>query len=217
MQLDADSVEVDAGGRTFVPPADTMVNGDPGTPNQYTTLELEWDAQGVPMRIYIYFASDGTDWWATEIRTYDGSPGGEWIEMPGEYFRSPLGTPYTGDLDLSALQIHGLKLEAFIRPAACNSPDKPFALVSDYAKIEADAVPTGSLAFGAGAKLIDTTTCSPAPTSDVTVTVTSDNPDIATVVPGLPDLPELPVGVIRVDLALPECRHTTHCTSRSAT
>lgn len=209
VQLDAASVEVDAGGRTFVPPADTMVNSDPGTMNEYTTLELEWDAQGVPMRIYIYFASDGTDWWATEIRTYDGSPGGEWIEMPGEYFRSPLGAAYTGDLDLSALHIHGLTLEAFRRPAACTSPDKPLALVSDYATIDGGAVPTGSLAFGASVRLIDTASCSPVPTGDVTVSVTSDNPDVATVVPTPPELAESPVGLIRIELAMPSAGATT--------
>ncbi len=134
--LDATSMEVDAGGRTFVPPAATRVNSDPGTPNQYTTLELEWDAQGVPMRIYMYFASDGTNWWATELRTYDGSPGGEWIEMPGTYFRSPLGTAYQGDLDIRSLHIHGLKLEAFRRPDVCTNPGKPLALVANYPKVE---------------------------------------------------------------------------------
>ena len=209
VRLDAASVEVDANGHTFVPPANVTVHSDPGTWNQYATLELEWDAQGVPMRIYIYFASDGTDWWATEIRTYDGSASGEWIEMPGEYFRSPLGTPYNGDLDLSALHIHGLKLEAFMRPAACNSPAKPLALVSDYATIDGGAVPTGGLAFGASVKLIDTASCSPVPTADVTVSVTSDNPDVATVVPTPPELSESPVGVIRIDLAMPGAGATT--------
>ncbi len=121
VQLDAASIKVEAGGRTFVPPANVSVHSDPGTWNQYTTLELEWDAGGVPMRIYIYFASDGTDWWATEMRTYDGSAGGEWIEMTGEYFRSPLGTAYQGDVDVSSLHMHGLKLLAFPRPLACTN------------------------------------------------------------------------------------------------
>ena len=209
VQLDADSVEVDAGGRTFVPPADTMINSDPGTPNEYTTLELEWDAQGVPMRIYIYFASDGTDWWATEIRTYDGSPGGEWIEMPGEYFRSPLGTAYTGDLDLSALHIHGLKLEAFLRPAACNSHDKPLALVSDWTQIDLTAAPNGDFAYAATAKLIDTATCLPTSISDVVVAITSDNPDIATVRQGTPVVSDPRIGVIRIELAMPGAGATT--------
>ena len=209
VQLDADSVEVDAGGRTFVPPADTMINSDPGTPNEYTTLELEWDAQGVPMRINIYFASDGTDWWATEIRTYDGSPSGEWIEMPGEYFRSAIGAAYTGDLDLPSLHIHGLRLEAFRRPAACDFPDKPLALVSDWAQIDVAAAPNGDFAYAATAKLIDTATCLPTSISDVVVSITSDNPDIATVREGTPVVSDPRIGVIRIELALPNAGATT--------
>ncbi|MGZ7011055.1 MAG: hypothetical protein ACXVI2_13245 [Ilumatobacteraceae bacterium] len=203
--LDAASVEVDTAGRTFVPPAATGVNSDPGTPNEYTTLELEWDAQGVPMRIYMYFASDGTNWWATELRTYDGSPGGEWIEMPGTYFRSPLGTAYQGDLDIRSLHIHGLRLEAFRRPDVCTNPTKPLALVANHAKIETDAFAGGG--YAATVTLVDTATCSPVSTDGVSVSISSDNPEIAAVQPA-EGLPSDPTGVIRISLSIPKAGTT---------
>jgi hypothetical protein len=201
--LDAASVVVDAGGRSFVPPTDVAIHSDPGTPNQYTTLELEWNAQGVPMRIYMYFASDGTNWWATEIRTYDGSAAGEWIEMPGKYFTSPLGTAFQGDLDLRSLHIHGLKLEAFRRPDACTNPGKPLALVADYAKVDS---PPGM--YGASVTLIDTATCAPAPIDRVTISTSTDDPEIATILND-PQGPELPIGRLRISLDLPKAGTTT--------
>ena len=198
--LDAASIEVDAGGRTFVPSATVEVNSDPGTMNEYTTLELSWDAQGTPMKINIYFASDGTDWWASEIRTYDGSPGGEWIEAQGEYLRSRLGTAFTGDVDINPLHIHGVTLQAFLRPAACsNSADaKPLAVVANYGAINVEYFAFGG--YGWSATLMDTATCEPVPTDSVSVTITSDDPSVAEVAD--PDVPSLPIGTIRVDLAL---------------
>ena len=211
--LDAASVEVDAGGRSFVPPPSVAINSDPGTMNEYTTLELEWDAQGVPMRIYMYFASDGTDWWATEIRTYDGSLGGEWIEMPGKYFTSPLGTPYQGDVDVQSLHIHGLKLEAFRRPEACTNTGKPLALVADYAKVEDVA----GGAFGASVTLVDTATCTPVSIDQVKVSTSTDNPDIATISSDS-QVTGLPVGMIRIGLNLPKAGTTIiHVVARDKT
>ena len=206
VQLDAASITVDAGGRTFVPPANVSVHSDPGTWNQYTTLELEWDAGGVPMRIYIYFASDGTDWWATEMRTYDGSPGGEWIEMTGEYFRSPLGTAFQGDVDVSSLHMHGLKLLAFPRPTACDSSGKPLALVANYPTIESVASPNGG--YAATVTLVDTTTCAPTSTTGVKVVVSSDSPDIAPVQMSDP-APTDSTGIIRFEMNLPKAGTTT--------
>jgi hypothetical protein len=53
-------------------------NSDPGTPT-YTTLETEWTEGQTPMRMNMYFASDGHYWWISSIRTYDGSVFGNWI------------------------------------------------------------------------------------------------------------------------------------------
>jgi hypothetical protein len=103
--LEATTVEVTVANQVFVPTADVEVAGDPGTPNEYTTLELTWHQHDVEQRIYIYFTSDGTNWWANEIRTYDGNSNAEWIEQQGEFFKSVLGTAYVGDVDLPNLKI----------------------------------------------------------------------------------------------------------------
>jgi hypothetical protein len=113
------SIVVD--GVTFVG-ADPAIerHSDPGGPN-YQTLEVQWHEHGVEMRLYLYFASDGTDWWMTEMRTYDGRANADWVTFAGERMRTPLGQPYTDDLDLTAtdhgvtsqVQISGLLLQAF--------------------------------------------------------------------------------------------------------
>lgn len=199
VQLAAASVEVDAGGHTFVPPTDLAVGGDPGTWNEYTTLELEWDAGGVPMRIYMYFASDGTDWWATELRTYDGSPGGEWIEMPGEFFRTPLGSAYTGDVDVDSLHIHGMTLQAFLRPELCADTTKPLALRTNYPHIEAQSGP--GLGYSATVTLFNTATCSPVAADGYDVSIVSNDSNVATIDRSLRQL-DMGTGVIRIDLHL---------------
>ncbi|HEY7628552.1 MAG TPA: hypothetical protein VH761_15885 [Ilumatobacteraceae bacterium] len=206
VSLDAASVSVEANGRTFVPPADTTVGGDPGTWNEYTQLELEWSDDGIPMRINMYFASDGTDWWATELRTYDGNVDGEWIEMPGEFFRSALGTTWHGDLDVQSLHIRGLALQAFVRPAACGSTTQPVALVSNQNAI--NSIAGGG--YGALVTLFDTAACTPVAIDRFNVAITSDDGNVATVQPlQLPEDFEMPTGAIRVDLQTPNPGTTT--------
>jgi hypothetical protein len=206
VSLDAASVSVEANGRTFVPPTDTTVGGDPGTWNEYTPLELEWSDDGIPMRINMYFASDGTDWWATELRTYDGNVDGEWIEMPGEFFRSALGTTWHGDLDVQSLHIRGLALQAFVRPAACGSTTQPVALVSNQNAI--NSIAGGG--YGALVTLFDTAACTPVAIDRFNVAITSDDGNVATVQPmQLPEDFEMPTGAIRVDLQTPNPGTTT--------
>jgi hypothetical protein len=77
------------------------VQSDPGDAT-YQTLELTWHENGVEQRWYIYFASDGKDWWVTEMRTYDGAARGEWVYFMGERFRTALGSAWSGDIDLTA-------------------------------------------------------------------------------------------------------------------
>jgi hypothetical protein len=97
------------------------LHSDPGDA-KYQTLELEWQEGGVPQRWFIYFASDGKDWWATEMRTRDGSSDGQWVFFKGERFRTPLGSAWSGDLDVTAsdhgvtshLRMHITHLEAFL-------------------------------------------------------------------------------------------------------
>jgi hypothetical protein len=135
--MDAASIEVVAADRRWVPSADLVVDGDPGMPNEYTSLELTWHDDGIEQRVYLNFASDGIDWWVNEIRTYDGQIPGDWITpAQGEYFKSPLGTAFAGDLDLPNLHIRDITLEAFLRPSVCDNPVGPTAMLADYPMID---------------------------------------------------------------------------------
>jgi hypothetical protein len=179
VRLEAGSVNVTVAGTTFTPDAsDLVVEGDPGRPNEYTTLELIWHDKGVEQRINIYFASDGVDWWASEIRTYDGSTPGGWIEPAaiGSFFRSPLGTRYSGDLDLPNLQIHDMTLEAFLPPASCDAPTAPVELIADYPTI--DSLVGG---FVATFQIVDTATCTYLAVAPYTFEFTSDDPLVAAI------------------------------------
>ena len=197
--LDAASVQVDAAGQTFVPGADLRVEGDPGVTNESTTLELTWHERGIEQRINIYFASDGTDWWANEIRTYDGQPNGEWIDpsATGEFFKSPLGVAYVGDLDLPNLHIKGMTLEAFRRPSACSNAGRPIALVADFPTIAA-----GPGGFGATLQVFDATTCTALSVGSYTFEYTSDDPTVASVASQQLVIPDYPPTKTRVDLQL---------------
>jgi hypothetical protein len=106
-----------AGAQTFTADeANVIVHSDPGDA-AYQTLELEWLENGVEQRWYIYFESDGKDWWASEMRTYDGqSPASDWVYFEGPHFRTPLGSAWSGDLDLTASD-HGVKARLRMRIA----------------------------------------------------------------------------------------------------
>jgi hypothetical protein len=180
----ADTVTIEVGGRTFSPVGDVAVQGLTGEWQRDATIELEWFEQGVGMRLYAYLHSDGVEWWADELRTADGSTGGQWAFYRGDFFRSPLGQPWIGDLDVTAgedgvtgrLQITGLELEAFVRPPAC---DEPGALALQPA--------TTVLHFAGGygllVTLFDTATCAPvAAPDDYDYEWTSADPDVVSVV-----------------------------------
>jgi hypothetical protein len=191
-------VEVTVAGKTFVPTPDVSVAGDPGVSKESTTLELTWHEQSVEQRINIYFASDGTDWWANEIRTYDGSSDSKWVEQQGQFFKSSLGSAYAGDLDLPNLKIHGMRLEAFRRPSACDNPTTPLALIADFPQI--DSVAGGG--YGATLQVVDTTTCEALAVSAFTFGYQSDNPGVATVTPQQETIPGYPPTKTRVELVL---------------
>jgi hypothetical protein len=208
--LEATSVEVTVAHQVFVPTADLVVAGDPGTPNEYTTLELTWHEHNVEQRIYIYFSSDGTNWWANEIRTYDGNSNAEWIEKRGEFFKTLLGSAFVGDLDLPNLKIHGMHLEAFRRPRSCDSPTSPLALIANFPTIDSAAG-----GYGATLSVIDTTTCGAVPVSAFTFEYTSDNPAIAAVASRQEIIPDYPPALTRVGLDLVSPGDTTiHAVAR---
>jgi hypothetical protein len=102
VKLTADDFFILANGKKFVGAQTyTRVTSDPGD-NWYTTLEVEWEEGGLPMRLYMYFHSDGIKWWVDEVRTYDGNNPGNWIYYTNfsPYFEGTLGEPVTGAVSL---------------------------------------------------------------------------------------------------------------------
>ena len=190
VSLSADSISVLDGDRIFSP-TDAQVFSDPGD-STYTTLELTWTEGGSEQRLFIYFESDGTNWWATEIRTYAyASDAPDWREpvATGTFFSTPLGAAYTGDLDLPNVRIAGMTLQAFLPLDACEAPTTSIALVADYPEIVAS--PGG---FGASLRLIDTTTCTALPVANYTFEYTTDDPAVAVIADtGWPNNGRMPV------------------------
>jgi hypothetical protein len=125
VSLMADEFSIDVGGKTFTSAGvEVTVHSDPGDAN-YQTLELTWFEHDIEMRLNAYFKSDGNDWWSDEIRTYNGKgngDGADWVTFTGDFFRSPLGSPFAGVLDqtateggtISHLRFGGLELRAFL-------------------------------------------------------------------------------------------------------
>ncbi len=99
--LTAQGFSVQAGDKTFSGRAPAQVQSDPGNAT-YRTLEATWNEQGVQMRVNLYFSGDATSWWVSEIRAYDGKamPKAEWMTAIGKWFQSPIGQPWTGDIDV---------------------------------------------------------------------------------------------------------------------
>ncbi|HUV71472.1 MAG TPA: hypothetical protein VMW25_00545 [Clostridia bacterium] len=79
--------------------AKVSLHSDPGSPT-YTSLETTWKEQGREMRLFIYFKSDGQYWWSDEIRTYDGQEPGEWVYYTGEFFKTEIGSTFTGNVKM---------------------------------------------------------------------------------------------------------------------
>jgi hypothetical protein len=171
--LTADRIAVTVGGHRSSP-VHASLNSDPGQPNQYTTLELTW-TDSVEQRLNIYFASDGKDWWASEIRVYNGS--GDWVEpsSTGEFFKTPLGTAFHGDLHVANLDITNLTVQAFLTPSECNPAGHGLALISLFGSI---SEPSGG-DFTAGFRLVDVATCAVVSPGSYSIAYTTDDEAIA--------------------------------------
>lgn len=180
VSLTADNFVITANGMQFTARnVELMVHSDPGG-DDYQTLEVEWTELGVEQRLYIYFASDGNDWWATEIRTRNGHADADWIEYLGSRFRTPVGSAFTGSVDLrpddgrdGRLEIENMRLMAFKPPAVCENPTSRYALFSPYSEISSG---------GYTAELLDTKTCKVVTGNayDITWTAKSGDAEFAT-------------------------------------
>lgn len=122
VSLTADDLWIDVSGQRFTSKgAQVNINSAAGDSN-YQTLELIWTEHGVEMRLNIYFQNDGNEWASNEFRTYNGKAKGDWVSFTGDFFRSPLGSAFTGEFDqrsteggvTSHIHIEGLRLQAFL-------------------------------------------------------------------------------------------------------
>lgn len=194
VRLRAADITVNTGDRTFSPTGDEVeVTGDPGIPATgpgpgYTTLELTWFEHGVEMRINLYFASDGTDWWVNEIRTRDGTDPGQWLTMPGELAHTPIGQPFVGDLRDGPLHIEAMVLEAFVSgPTGCDGSGQPgqvhLELSGPRPVTGALGTPGVSTGYATTVAVLDAVTCEPVEPDGVTFRATPADPEVAVVEP----------------------------------
>lgn len=165
VSLQADNFYIIANDMTFYARRAELisVHSDPGTIN-YTTLEIEWEEHDVPMRLYMFFRSDGTDWWAYEIRTYNGEPTGPTepndIYYRGEYFKTPVGQEFTGNIELrtsplnpyqGVVHFDNLKLQAFKNLTRPPTPAPCPSCPTQYGTIVGCQFPdpeTGTVSYG---------------------------------------------------------------------
>ena len=127
VRLQSDDFYIEAAGvKFYANVSNVTVGGDPGS-STYRTLELEWDENSTDMRLYIYFEADTLSWWSNEIRTYDtahaSNDGTQWVYYYGEFFKSPIGSTFVGDVDVTnddsdngvvgKLHFKGVQLDVF--------------------------------------------------------------------------------------------------------
>jgi hypothetical protein len=141
VQLGADSVTIDANGQTLHAENQMVkVAGDPGSLKAWT-LEVTWFEASLEQRVDLYFKADASSWWIDEVRVYDGvGPQPEWAKFPpAPLGRTPLGQPFTGDIDLAGqgragpvrLRIDGAVLAVAPRPSFVQPPGGGIALKID--------------------------------------------------------------------------------------
>lgn len=194
--LSVDDYLVTAGGQRFT--GDGLAksaHSDPGVATLWT-LELGWHDGDFVEGLSFNFTSDGRDWWVDEIRAsppkanYAKPPGptpGD-VSFFGEYFRSPLGEPFTGDLDLvdpaTGVQVHmgGIRLSVSPQRLDCTRLARPYAVRDNFngSTIHVDVGST----IGDELQVVDTAGCVLAPQSDrAYFTYVSQDPSIAVFLP----------------------------------
>ena len=81
-------------------PAARIVS-DPGGLSRWT-LEASWPEQGRDQRLTLSFEAGEREWWIDSVRTWNSAAKqGSDTTFEGPLFRTPLGQPLAGDLDLS--------------------------------------------------------------------------------------------------------------------
>lgn len=189
--LTADAFHIEVGGKQYQAQAaatDIIVRGDPGDPT-YMTIEITWVENAVEMRLNIYLQADGSSWWADEIRTYDGEADGDWVYYTGEFFKTPLGTQFAGNIDLvsdvgqviaGSIHFENLRLSVFEAPAECGGTVPGYVLTKPIAQVDASLDSN----FRMYVLLRDAVTCDPiVDQADFTYTWSIDDSTVATIDP----------------------------------
>ena len=169
VDFSASDFTITANGKVFTTAGSHVsLNSDPGDPT-YWTLELGWTEHGVRMLTNFYFASDGHSWWVTEIRTYNGKPNGDWIEYMGNRFKTPLGSAFTGNVDLmpsdhtpgASFHLGGLRITTNPQRFDCQGVTGAYTVAPDFADTFAGS-PGMTLADG-HVTVLETKTCAAPP------------------------------------------------------
>lgn len=157
VRLAVESLSIEANGRTFTADRTSLVSGWRDPSNRLSPMEISWSEHGTEMRLLMQFVSDGTSWWADEIRSFDGKEPGSWLVEQGVFFKSPLGQQFVGDASLEHVGLTGLRLQAFTTPEPCIRPTKPVAIVPLGHEVHGWAAPGNGTGFAA--MLVSTGSC----------------------------------------------------------
>ena len=122
VSLQADDFYIMADGQKYFGNVDDVqLQSNPG--DNATTLEAKWQEHDSEMSIHIFFKKDSEKWWADAIVTANGQTPSGWFYYFGLFFKSPLETTFTGDVDLKSTALGGsngeihfgnLRLQAFL-------------------------------------------------------------------------------------------------------
>ncbi len=196
VRFEADQIQLTYDGETFdysitIDEGEIIGNGvlgfgEAGIWQQSTNLRLVGDRDRVPVLVEFDFESDGIDWWAAEIRTSYGEGKPDWVRETGQFFRTPLGTGFTGDLALEHLEITGLEVEAFRKPLLCSSPkhelvidfDDPYATIHQGLNLDYLREP---MLIELGMQAFNSESCAPTAVEGLIIDVTVDDSSILTV------------------------------------
>ena len=151
VSLTADDFGIIANNKYYRARGPVAVHSDPGDSNR-TTLEMIWQENKQEMRLFMYFQSDGREWWMNEMRTYGGNAPEQWIYYTGgQHFKSYLGLPYTGNFAALAdsnqrstgqVYFKNLKIRAFMQFHSPNPSVSPRPSTSPYPSPSYSPYPT---------------------------------------------------------------------------
>lgn len=141
VRLGADAVTIDANGSTLRADSPLMkVSSDPGSLTSWS-LEVTWFEADLEQRLNVYFNADRTSWWIEGLQVYDNvGPNPDWASFPrGPHFRTLLGQPFSGDIDIVGagragpvrLRIDGAVLAVAPQPSFVEPPGGGVALKTD--------------------------------------------------------------------------------------